>query len=375
MITIMTDKKFTILHTEASMGWGGQEIRIVQESRELASRGYRVTIACQEGATIGERAAEARIPVHIVAMRNQYDPLAVRNFIKLIRDESIDIVHTHSSRDGWVAGAAGKFTGTPVVRSRHLSTPIGKNWFSSFSYRFFADAILASGDRIKQTLVTRNGLDPDKIVSVGAGVDTRRFRQDISGDGVRKELRLDDCYPVVGMVAILRSWKGHDYLLESVREVVKQYPTAKFVIAGDGPRKDALHQKVSDLGVGDSVIMAGFRADVPEVMAAVDIIILPSYASEATSQVLPQALAMGTPVIATDVGGLPEIVEDNVTGLLIPPRDPAAIAGAIIKMAADKDRARLMMERGREKILEGYTLEVMMKKTIDTYNRVKGCGP
>ncbi len=356
------------------MGWGGQEIRIVQESLELASRGYRVHIACQEGSIISTRAVEAKLPVHIVAMRSQYDPLAVWDFMRLIKKESINIVHTHSSRDGWVAGAAGKFTGTPVVRSRHLSTPIGKNWFSSFSYRFFADAILASGDHIKETLVKRNGLDANKIISVGAGVDTRRFRGDISGDGVRKELGLEGCYPVVGMVAILRSWKGHDYLLGSVKAVVREFPTAKFIIAGDGPRKEALHQKVAELGVGENVIMAGFRADVPEVMAALDILILPSYASEATSQVLPQALVMSIPVIATNIGGLPEIVEDNVTGLLVPPKDSAAIAGAIIEMARDKDKARRMMERGREKILKGYTLEVMMQKTIDTYNRVKGSG-
>ena len=368
----MTEKRLTILHTEASMGWGGQEIRVVQESCILAERGVRVIIACQEGATIGERAREAGLPVHLIQIRSQYDPWAVKDFIRLIKAEAVDIVHTHSSRDGWVAGAAGKLTGTIVVRSRHLSTLIGANWFSSFPYRYLTDAIIASGNDIKETLARRNKLDPHKIVSASAGVDLKRFRREISGEGVRKELGLEDAYPVVGIVAVLRSWKGHDYLLESVKSVVEEFPKARFVLAGDGPRREALHEKVKALGIGESVIMAGFRSDVPEVMAALDIFILPSYASEATSQVLPQALAMGKPVIVTSIPGLMEIVEDKVTGLLVRPKDPVAIASAIVEMAKDKEAARRMMERGHEKILKGYTIEVMMKKTTDVYDRLLG---
>jgi hypothetical protein len=120
---------FSILHTEASRGWGGQEIRIVQESLKFTEVRYRVLIACQKGSKIAEEARIAGLPVHIIHMRHFLDPLAIGRLIRLIKAEKIDIIHTHSSKDSWLAGIAGCLLGIPVVRSRHLSTPVRKSWY------------------------------------------------------------------------------------------------------------------------------------------------------------------------------------------------------------------------------------------------------
>jgi glycosyltransferase involved in cell wall biosynthesis len=361
-------RKLTILHTEASKGWGGQEIRVIQESLRFHEIGYRILIACHEDSGIAEKAEEVGLPVYIVPMRFSCDPLAIIKFVRLIKTEEVDIIHTHSSKDSWIAGIAGRISGTPVIRSRHLTTPVKQTRTAAIVYRYLCDVIITSGISIKNALVTDNRINPKKIVSIPAGVDTERFNLEIKGNKVRKELGLEHAYPIVGIVAILRHWKGHKYLLQAVPEVVSKYPEARFVISGNGPQWDNLHAQIRDLGIERNVIMTGFRKDVPEIMAALDIFILPSVASEATSQVIPQALAVGRPVIAANAGGLSEIIEDGVTGRLIPPKDPSAIANAIIRMADNREEAGKMAVNGRMKILEGYTLQKMIESTADVYD-------
>ena len=360
----------TILHTEASTGWGGQEIRIILESLEFAGRGYRMLIACPAEARISAKAAEAGLRVINLPMRGPFDPRAIKKFLSIIKSEKVDIIHTHSSKDSWLAGMAGRLAKTPVVRSRHLSTPVGKSWFTSFVYRSLPDRIITSGEAIKRMLVERNGIDPAKIVSVPAGVDTEKYNPQVSAAKVIKELGLAGAYPVVGCVAMLRSWKGQKDLFDAVPRIIKSYPEARFVIAGDGPKREEFLGQIRALGIERSVIMTGLRKDVEEIIAALDIFVLLSTASEATSQVIPQALSIGKAVVATDVGGLPEIIEDNVTGLLIPKGDPAAIADAIIKLADDKELAGRLARTGREKVLKDFTLKGMIDKTEGVYNRL-----
>jgi glycosyltransferase involved in cell wall biosynthesis len=361
---------FTVLHTEASTGWGGQEIRIVQEAIRFAELGYRVLIAYQEGGKIGEKSRIAGLPVYPIRLEYRIAPLVIRTLLRIIKNEKVDILHTHSSKDSWLAGVTGRIAGIPVVRSRHLSTPVRQTWLATFVYRYLADVIITSGIHIKEALITRNGLNPEKIISIPAGVDIKRFDINIKGDKIRTEFGVEDSYPIVGTVAILRSWKGLHYLLDAVSKVASIFPQAKIIIVGDGPQWNNLHRQIQDLGIDRHVIMTGFRDDIPEIMSALDIFVLPSIASEATSQVIPQALAMGKPVIATNTGGLPEIIEDGVTGLLIPPENPDPIANAIIRMAREKEEAKEMAARGKDKTLKNFTFQKMIDRTAEVYYNV-----
>ena len=360
-------KKLTILHTEASKGWGGQEIRIFQESLRFAELGHRVLIACHEGSGLARKAEEVGLQVRIIPMRFACDPAAIYKFYRLIKTEKVDIIHTHSSKDSWIAGTAGRISQTPVVRSRHLSTPVRQSLMAAFVYSHLCDIIITSGMHIREALITKNKIDPDRIVSIPAGVDTKKYDINIKGDNIRAEFGLIGSYPVVGSVAILRRWKGHHFILEAVPRIISAFPDAKFLITGDGPQWDNLNMKIRELGIEKHVIMTGFRNDISEIMSALDIFILPSTASEATSQVIPQALSMGKPVIATNVGGLPEIIEDGVTGLLIPPGDPDAIAGAVLRMAEHKEEAQKMAVKGRDKILKDFTFQGMIDRTAGVY--------
>ena len=154
-------------------------------------------------------------------------------------------------------------------------------------------------------------------MTISAGVDGERFHPGVSGKEVRKELGLGAA-PVVGLVANIRGSKGHNVFLEAARAVLARQPAARFLIVGDGVGFDEVSRRVREMGLDPSVRLTGFRRDIPEVMAALDVLVLPSIRSEAIPQVIPQALAVGTPVVASTVGGSPELIRDGENGRLVP---------------------------------------------------------
>ena len=350
----------TLLHTESSLGRGGQEIRTLAETRWLIGHGWNALIACQPDSLLLREARAASLPVESIRMRGAVDVGALVRLRRLIRERRVSVVHTHSSVDSWLGSLAAKSLGRPVVRSRHVSIPIRH----TLVYRL-ADRIITSGEAVRATVVAA-GIAPKKIVSVSAGVDTEQFHPGVSGKSVRDELGLGGM-SVVGLVANIRGSKGHNVFLDAAREVLKMAPDTRFLIVGDGVGFDEVKARVRQMGLESRVLLTGFRRDVPEVMAALDVLVLPSVRSEATSQVIPQALAVGTPVVGSDVGGIPELVRDGETGRLVPPGDPAALAGAILASVREPERSRAMARAGQALILSQYTFDAAMARTTAVY--------
>src|SRR5215510_12419060 len=350
----------TLLHTESSLGRGGQEIRTLAETRWLIGHGWNALIACQPDSLLLLEARAASVPVESIRMRGAADVGALFRLRRLIRARRVSIVHTHSSVDSWLGSLAAKSLGRPVVRSRHVSIPIRH----TLVYRL-ADRIITSGEAVRATVVAA-GVAPEKIVSVSAGVDTEQFHPGVSGKSVRDELGLGG-EPVVGLVANIRGSKGHNVFLDAARAVLKMAPDTRFLIVGDGVGFDEVKARVQQMGLESRVFFSGFRRDVPEVMAALDVLVLPSTRSEATSQVIPQALAVGTPVVGSDVGGIPELVRDGETGRLVPPGKPDALAAAIVDMLSDTERAHAMAQAGQALVRERFTVDAMMAATTAVY--------
>jgi glycosyltransferase involved in cell wall biosynthesis len=297
-------------------------------------------------------------------MRGPLDLPALLALRRLIRERRAALVHTHSSVDSWLGGLAAKSLGRPVVRSRHVTIPIR----SGLVYRL-ADRVIASGDRAAQR-VRDAGVPADRVVGITAGVDLERFHPGVSGKGVREELDVDG--PLVGIVANLRGSKGHRYFLEAARRVLAVRPETRFVIAGAGVGFEDIERRVRAMGLEREVRMLGFRHDIPEVIAALDVLALPSIKSEATSQVILQSLAVGTPVVATTVGGSPEVVRDGVTGRLVPPADDRALAEAILELLADPERAREMARAGGAAVREAQSIDAVMTRTTAVYRELLG---
>jgi glycosyltransferase involved in cell wall biosynthesis len=252
------------------------------------------------------------------------------------------------------------------VRSRHVTIAVPRR--RALVYRL-ADRILTSAERVK-TVLTGAGIDPRKVVAVPPGVDTARFHPGVSGTGVRAELGLAG--PVAGLVANIRGSKGHDVFLDAAREVLAQVPGARFLIVGDGVGFQDVRARVERLGLAGAVLMTGFRRDIPEIMAALDVLVLPSVRSEATSQAILQALAVGTPVVATAIGGSPEVIRDGETGRLVPANDAPALAKAIVASLRDPAGARAMARAGQTFVRERLSVDTQMAVTTRVYRDLLG---
>jgi glycosyltransferase involved in cell wall biosynthesis len=355
----------TMLHTEASPGWGGQEIRILSEASAFAKRGFRVLIACQPGSHLEREAQRHGLTVRPVAMRGAFDVRACWRLRRLMRTSEVDLVHTHSSIDAWLAGFAAKSLHLPVVRSRHVSIPVKRR--RNFVYNALCDRIISSGEAIREVLIT-GGVDPEKIVAIPAGVDVAQFHPAVSGTTVRREFGIDG--PVIGTVAMLRRSKGHRVLLRAIPEILKSAPEAEFLWVGDGVGRVALEQEVAEADVQAKVHMAGFREDIPGCLAAMDVVVLPSIKSDGVPQVILQALAMRKPVVASAVGGIPEVIRHQRTGVLVPPNDPQALAEAVVQVLRDPQSAAAWAQAGGQLIDTHYALEYMIDRTAAVYTAV-----
>jgi glycosyltransferase involved in cell wall biosynthesis len=356
--------KRIILHTEASRGFGGQEIRILTEVRWLCDHGWPALIAAQPESRLLAEAQAAGLPVVAVPMRHALELRAFVALRRLTKNRDIGLIHTHSSVDSWLAALTGKSLRLPIVRSRHVSIRVHRRGALVYA---LADRIITSGATIK-AVVAAAGVNPDKIVSIPTGVDLGRFHPRVSGNRIRAELGLDG--PAVGIVANVRGSKGHRYFLEAAREVLRKRCDSRFVIAGDGVGFDDVRRQVAEMGLEREVLMTGFRRDVPELMAALDVLVVASTKSEGIPQVILQALAVATPVAASAVGGIPEIIRDGENGRLVPPADSHALAETILWLLNDPIRAREMARVGQAQVRGGHTVDIMMGRTTAVYREL-----
>jgi glycosyltransferase involved in cell wall biosynthesis len=359
--------RLTILHTESSLGLGGQERRTLRELELIDRERFRPLYLCQPGARSAALAKELGVPVFHQEMRSSYSPPGIARIARLLRRERVDIIHTHSSRDAWLAGAAGRITGTPVVRTRHLWTPIG----GPFVYKHLADRVLTVSGEVGRYLVSR-GVPEERVIPIPTGVNLERFdpgRTDLAD--IRAEFGIPADAFLLGMVAVLRKGKGHRFVIQAVKELLPEFPRLRLIIAGDGPQWDNLNRLVDELELRGRVILAGARQDIPDLLKALDLFVLPSR-WEALGTALLEAQAMGVPVLASDVGGIPEAVGDG--GRLMPPHDGPAVTAGIRELLQRPQELQTMGRRGRRRVRERFDQRGMVHAIEQVYRQMAGRG-
>ena len=356
----------TVLHTESSPGLGGQEVRTLSEARWTADRGWRVLLAGQPDGRFVGRARAAGLEAVGVRMRGAWDLGAVVALRRLIRRERVSIVHTHSSVDGWVGGLAARAAAVPVVRSRHVSIRIRRRW--NPVYRWLADRVITSGETIR-TLVIEAGVDPGRVVAIPAGVDLAEFTGG-PGDGEAMREKLGLSRPVIGSVAMFRGSKGHAHLLDAFATVHARHPAARLLLVGDGIRRPWVEGLAKARGLGEAVVFTGFRADVPDLLRAMDCFVLASTRTEGVPQSLLQAFAAGVPVVASSIGGIPEVVKDGDTGILVPPEDAAALSRAIESVLGDRSGTSARVRAARRMVEDRFSHGASVSRLLALYDEV-----
>jgi glycosyltransferase involved in cell wall biosynthesis len=326
----------SIVHTESSCGWGGQEIRILTEARGFIERGHQVTIVAPREAPIADAARRAGLPVVDVPLlaKRLSDWLALRRFFVRARG-TIDVINTHSSTDSWLAATACATLRDPppIVRTRHLSSRVVNRIGTQWLYRRGNAHIVTTGEAIRHQLARDNGLPLDRMTSIPTGIDLARF---VPGDRhqARAALSLPD-RPTLGIVATMRAWKGHAYLLDAIASDRSAWDGWQALVVGGGPDRAVLEAHSARRGLADLVRFVGHRDDVVPWLHALDLLALPSYSDEGVPQAIMQAMACAIPVVSTPVGGIPEAVDDGVTGLLVEPRSVPSLAAGLARLRDD----------------------------------------
>jgi glycosyltransferase involved in cell wall biosynthesis len=346
----------SIVHTESSLGWGGQELRILAESQGLARRGHRITLICPREARIHAEAPSWGLqPVTLPIGRKSL--AGVHALRRWLSSNQCDVLSTHSSTDSWLAALT--FSKIPIVRTRHISAAVPRNPLSRWLYRRPA-RIVTAGEALRRELIERNGIDAGRVVSVPTGADPQRYRP---GDrsSARQVLGLATHETLIGIVATLRSWKGHRYLLEALPA------GTRLVIVGDGPQRQALEARAAELGVAARVTFAGNQRDVVPWLQALDVFALPSYANEGVPQALLQAMLVGLPCVTTHVGSMAELAIENETALVVPPQDSAALTQALKRLIENSELRTRLGAAARRHCSETHSSERMLERMEQVY--------
>ena len=361
----MDNGRIAVLHTEASLGFGGQERRILRELEGLDPKRFRGLLLCQPDSKLGSVTEERGIPTIRLKMRSAYDPLAFVQIIRLLKRERVDIVHAHSSRDAWLAGAAGKLLGVPVFRTRHLLTRIG----GPFVYARLADRVITVSEGVRQYLISQ-GVPGDRIIAVPTGINLKRFdpaRTDLADMRAHFGIPREDF--VIGIIAVLRNAKGHRFLLRALEQLLPEFPHLRLLIAGEGPQGRNIRNLIADLGLEQRVMMLGHQDDIPSLLKALDVFVLPAR-EEALGTALIEATAMGVPVIATRVGGIPEVLGE--AGLLFESEDVEALVSHLRTLIRSPELAARMRAQGAARARELYDENLMVRRTEELYLKAAG---
>ena len=356
-----------IVHTESSHGWGGQEIRVLTESRELIKRGHQVVLLADAESLIAQRAADYQVPVKNLRLKKKR-PSEIVAMALAINNLQPDVISTHSSTDHWVAAIARLFTAhkPAIVRTRHVSAPVNRNTSTRWLYRSGCAAVVTTGESIREHLTSDGFVAREKVFSIPTGIDLDFFRSTDRQQArarIKNQVAISTDALLFGNIATLRSWKGQHDLIQAFRDVAASLPQAQLLIVGDGPQAESLNALVASLGLKTRVFFAGHQADVRDYFDALDVFVFPSYANEGIPQAILQAMAYGLPIITTNAGSIEEAVSDYAGATLVSPRNVGQLTNSMLA-AAKTAPDRILVS---QKILNRIGIDAMADRMIAIY--------
>lgn len=350
-----------IVHAEAATSFGGQEQYIYREMRAMRDRGHHMEAICQPQAELAQRLRADGFTVHTLFMDGPVNFVkGVVRLRRILRDGHFDVLNTNSRRDTVLAGCAGRLAGVPlIVRTRHLAKRAG----SLFSYTVIPHRVTTASNFVRDALIER-GVRPGDVATVYPVIEPRIWDEPST---LREELLLAPDDVIVGCVAVMRARKGHRALVDAMEPLIRKRPHLHLVFVGGGsPVFEQIQAYVESKGLESHVHLLGTRTDVPNLLAGFDLFALATE-QEASGTVLVEAASAGLAVVATDVDGVPEMVQNGVTALLVPVHDKAALTAALEKLIDDPSLRARMGEAGRKMIqAEGKFSQSAMVRSIES---------
>ena len=362
-----------VFHLIDSFNVGGTESQAVELARRLPPIGYEVTVGClkREG-PLEDRLQGIGIAIREFRSRNGIDsPSGLRQLLRMswfLR--SFDIVHTHDLWSNLIGVPAARLAGVPaIVSSRrdlsHFEWYQGRRRVWMKWIQNLGGAVMTNAVPIREGLVREDRFDPCKVRVIHNGVDIAKFKS-ARNDRARLFPEVGDGMLVVLVGNMHTDVKGHPWLISSARAVREQFPDTRFVLVGDGEQRSIFEKQARDLGVMHNFLFLGRRSDIPDILASCDLAVLPSRAEGLPNAVL-EYLAAGLPVVVSQVGGNAELVQDGVTGILVPPEDSAALSAALLKLLSEPALARRLAQAGQEFTVRNFSFERLVQEVDALY--------
>jgi glycosyltransferase involved in cell wall biosynthesis len=361
------------LHIDTARSWRGGQNQVLLTVNGLREIGQRAALVAHPDGVLRQRAAEG-LELIPLAPRTEFDLSAAWRLARVLKRLQPDVVHAHDAHGVAMAslalslGSGSAADGPGLVASRRVDFHLRSNSFSRWKHRQ-VDYFIAASEAIRQMLVA-DGVSADRTVTVHEGIDVDHVRA-ATPVNVHEAFWLPHQAPVVGNVAALVPHKGQRHLIEAARLVIRQMPDVRFVILGEGELRESLERQVRDYHLEKHVFLPGFRTDVLGCMKGFDLFAMSSV-TEGLGTALLDAMACARAIVATRTGGIPEVVEDGVTGRLAAPRDHAAMAQLILALLADDPLRRQMGEAGLARVQARFTVERMVAETAAVYAGVAG---
>jgi len=363
-----------ILHTEASTGWGGQEIRILREAQAFVDKGHFVTFAVNEGGELAVRARAQGFEVAEFPLNKKHSFQALWKLARLIKNQRIDVVNTHSSLDAWLGGLAARLTNTKIIRTRHLSTKIRPGFNSIVLYNWLADNVVTTCQATAETIRQQARLPETRCCSIPTGLACEKIQvtQD-DAMAFRQRMGLTSSAIVVGTLCVLRSWKGISDLLQAAK-MLSHIPQLKWIIVGDGPSAPFFRSECKKLKL-ENVLFTGYEENPYPALAAMDIFMLLSTAHEGVSQAVLQAAFLQKPLITTTTGGLGEVCIHEQTGYQVGTRSPQEIATCVEKLAQTPALRQKLGQQAQALVEEQFSWTATIVAMEQLYARLRICSP
>jgi glycosyltransferase involved in cell wall biosynthesis len=368
-------KVFQIL---AGGPWGGAAVVVLALTRALIDAGCEVWVLCQSD-IVAQRFSEAG--AHVVRcetwLRELHPVYDLRSFwylFRLCRRERFDLVVTHTSKGGFLGRLSSRLAGVPrIIHTAHgfawheFSSTAANLFYTALEWfaAKFCDLIICVNNEDRLAAINRRVVPSDKIVTVVNGIDLDRFAVDCSRH-LRRQLAGPEDAVLIGAVGRLAPMKGVEYLIHAMPAILNQHKNCKLVLIGDGTMEDEFRAMARSIGVADRCEFLGFRSDIPELLACLDVFVQPSL-REAMSVTLLEGMAAAKPVLASAIKGNREVVTDGVDGLLVTPADSEALSKAAIELIKNPERAQALGARARDTIKQRFSQDAMVKNTLQLY--------
>ena len=368
--------KLIILHTESSPHWGGQEIRIFNECCWFKEKGHEVVIVAPKESELAKRSINEGLKVIYNDFGNVIDFMKL---VILIWKYKPSVVNTHSNIDSKIVLTAAYFLRVPVrIRSRHISNPINPSLHNKLLYGKLSNYVLTTGDCISNTVMGSLKVPASQVMTIPTGIRILPSQLKVSKEEARahlcEKIFIDPSKPsiLLGIVAVLRSWKGHVHLIEALEQSPYMEKNIHLIIAGDGPAREWLEEEAENRGVKNHVHFLGHQENVSEIFNAIDMAFLTSIKNEGIPQSLLQAMFLECPVAGTNVGGIPEILMEGRHGFLVEPNSSGALREVIEKIWTEPNKIKETVKVAKGYVEENHSMDHMGERVLSVITKVLG---